>query len=276
MIENCQEVIERMNLYLDGRLTGGQYQELAKHLAQCEHCRKRMNYLRVISSEIRTDRPPMPDNLHSSIMNYIAQANAPAPERKFSFGKWKKPLAIWAAALVLLIVTPLALNNLGGAGDPSDVSTAESGSWLSQLFDRLDLFGSQKPDKEEPGTDDPDPSNGADGVSGAGDKDSDEYNESNKTEGTYTVPALHTNEKFANYIVATGTVQDLSDYFDLASVAVYPQDGSVYVHLPNNASSLAQVYNNIRHMGWTLHLNPKGLPETDAAAPEILFLIFPE
>ena len=57
MSKTCQEAIELMNMYLDGRLSGGQYQELAKHQAECEHCRKRMNYLRVISSEIRSDRP---------------------------------------------------------------------------------------------------------------------------------------------------------------------------------------------------------------------------
>ena len=42
MSKTCQETIELMNLYLDGRLSGGQYQELAKHQATCEHCRKRM------------------------------------------------------------------------------------------------------------------------------------------------------------------------------------------------------------------------------------------
>lgn len=285
MSKTCHETIELMNLYLDGRLSGGQYQELAKHLEQCEHCRKRMNYLRVISSEIRADRPPMPDDLHSSIMNYIAKANAPAPERKFSLKKLQKPLAICAAALVLVIVTPLALSTMGNSADPSINPTGESGGWFSQLLDRLNFFGSQsagedadKDTSTDPGKDEgkPDPNDSADGTAGSGEADKDPSNQSGKTEGTYTVPTLHTREKFASYIVATGTVLDISAHFDLSSVAVYPQDGSVYVHLPNDAGSLAQAYNSIRQLGLTLHLAPKGLPEADENAPEILLVIFPK
>lgn len=276
MSKSCHEAIELMNLYLDGRLSGGQYQELAKHLAECEHCRKRMNYLRVISSEIRSDRPAMPADLHNRIMRHIDEANAPAPEPAPK--KKRKPLilAACAAALVLVLVGSFALKSLNTPGDVSSPDTAKTDTWIERV---LGFFGLQKeegekdpeqdpgsqqdPDKDQPGTDKPD------------DPEPDKPS-SDKTEGTYTVPALRTKERFARYIVATGTVTDLQNYFGLESVTVYPQDGSIYVCLPNEAGPLANVYVAIRTMGLTLHMSPKGLPATDENAPEILFVIFPK
>ncbi len=270
MSKTCHEAIELMNLYLDGRLSGGQYQELAKHLAECEHCRKRMNYLRVISSEIRNDRPAVPADLHNSIMGYIDQANAPAPEpvRK----KTRKPLilAACAAALVLVLVGSFTLKSLNTPGDVSGLDTAQTETWFERV---LDFLGLQK-DKEDPDKDaDQDQDTDQDKPDADKPDEQDKPN-SDKTDGTYTVPALRTKERFAQYIVATGTVTDLQNYFGLESVTVYPEDGSIYVCLPNGAGSLADVYVAIRSMGLTLHLSPKGLPATDENAPEILFVIF--
>ncbi len=277
MSKTCQEIIELMNLYLDGRLSGGQYQELAKHLAECEHCSKRMKYLRVISSEVRADRPAMPNDLHNSIMSYIAKANQPAPERKvFSFAKWKKPLAICAAVLVLVIVAPVAWT-LSNPVDATIPNQATAGNWFSQLIQSLNPFDKGDAD-EDAGSDadKPDGSNQGDDGTSATDPGQSGFGEGDKSQAAYTVPALKTNERFANYIVATGTVLDISTHFDLRSVQVNPEDGSIYVYLSNDAGSLAQVYTSIRHMGLTLQLNVRGLPEMDEAAPEILFLIFPK
>lgn len=291
MSKTCQETIELMNLYLDGRLSGGQYQELAKHLEGCEHCRKRMNYLRVITSELRQDRPAVPDDLHSSIMNYIAKANAPAEPRRFPLKKLQKALALCAAALVLVLVTPVAIGSLQGENGSHNVSQTDNGgfdyaSWFKSLFRNItqSLSGSKEEDllsndgesdSASNGTgSDQDQTNSSDSISGSDQTSG--SGSSGKTENAYTVPALHTRERFANYIVATGTVVDLQLYFDLSSVAVYPEDGSVYVYLSNNAGSSTQVYHCIRNMGLTLQLSPQGLPETDANAPEILFVIFPE
>lgn len=285
MSKSCHEAIELMNLYLDGRLSGGQYQELAKHLAECEHCRKRMNYLRVISSEIRSDRPAVPADLHNSIMRYIDQANAPAPEPAPK--KKRKPLilAACAAALVLVLVGSFALKSLNTPGDASSPDTAKTDTWFGGI---LKFFGLNKdeepddpdkdPDTDKPDTDKPDadkPDTDKPDADKPDDPDKDKPG-SDKTEGTYTVPALRTKERFAQYIVATGTVTDLQTYFGLESVTVYPADGSIYICLPNGAGALADVYNSIRNMGLTLHLSPKGLPATDENAPEILFVIFPK
>lgn len=280
MSKTCHEAIELMNLYLDGRLSGGQYQELSGHLEGCEHCRKRMNYLRVISSELRKDRPAMPDDLHNHIMNHIARANAPAEPKRFPVKKLQKILALCAAALVLVLVTPAALNSIGVGETASGVSTAQNETWFHRLFANLFSNASDETsgDPQNDGTTvDQDQSNsGQSDTSGDSSDSSHTGSTANRTEGTYTVPALRTNERFADYIVATGTVEDLSAYFDLSSVAVYPEDNSIYIPLSNDANSLAKVYTSIRSMGLTLHLNPKGLPETDENAPEILFVIFPQ
>lgn len=271
MSKTCQTVIERMNLYLDGRLSGGQYQELAKHLEQCEHCRKRMNYLRVISSEIRADRPPMPDHLHSNIMQYIAKANEPAPARKLPLKRWAKSLAICAAALLLLFAVPAVWNT---ATQPqtgtSDVATAQAESWVEQLLNKWkSLFAKEDP-ATEPHTD---------ASTGNANQDVGQTvasGQGNAADSRYTVSVIHSKERFARYIVATGSVLDVSAFFDLKNVTVYPEDGSIYVHLLNNASSTSQVYYCVRQMGLTLHEDPKGLPEVDANAPEILLIILPK
>ena len=275
MSKTCQEAIELMNMYLDGRLSGGQYQELAKHQAECEHCRKRMNYLRVISSEIRSDRPAVPANLHINIMKYIDQANAPAPEPAPK-KKWN-PLVLGAcaAALVLVLVGGFALNTLRTPGDVSSPNAVSEETWYEKI---LGFFGLQKDDEKldpDQGSADPDQNQGKPDGDKPGDPDPDKSG-TDKTEGTYTVPTLRTKERFAQYIVATGTVTDLQNYFGLESVTVYPEDGSIYVCLPNKAGPLADVYGAIRSMGLTLHLSPKGLPATDENAPEILFVIFPQ
>ena len=277
MSKTCQETIELMNLYLDGRLSGGQYQELAKHQATCEHCRKRMNYLRVISSEIRNDRPAMPADLHNSIMRYIDQAEAPAPEPAAT-SKKRKPLFFGAiaAALALVLVGSFALKNLNNAnipGDVSDLDTAKENSWFERF---LDLFKGDEEEKDpDSETDDGTQSGTQTGDTDNANKDKDKVT-ADKTEGTYTVPTLRTKERFAQYIVATGAVTDLQDYFGLESVKVYPEDGSVYVCLPNQAGALTDAYIYIRQKDLTLHVNPKGLPAIDANSPEVLFVIFPK
>ena len=275
MSKTCHEVIELMNLYLDGRLSGGQYQELAKHQATCEHCRKRMNYLRVISSEIRNDRPAVPADLHNRIMQYIDQAEAPAPEVKAV--KKRKPLVIGAvaAALALVLVGSFALKQMGTPGDVSGPDAAKEGGWFERFLGQFK--GNQGANENQ----DPDPSSDdaqdgtQTGVSDDADKEKDKV-AADKTEGTYVVPALHTQERFAQYVVATGTVVDLRDYFAMESVRVYPEDGSIYVCIPNQVGALADAYIYIRQKGLTLHVDPKGLPATDANAPEILFVIFPQ
>ena len=277
MSKTCQETIELMNLYLDGRLSGGQYQELAKHQATCEHCRKRMNYLRVISSEIRNDRPAMPADLHNSIMQYIDRAETPAPEPAAA-SKKRKPLLFGAiaAALALVLVGSFALKNMNASNTPGGVSgldTAKENNWFERFFD---LFKGDEKEKDPDSVPDDGAQSGTQtGDADHADKDKDKVT-ADKTEGTYTVPTLRTKERFAQYIVATGAVTDLQDYFGLESVTVYPEDGSVYVCLPNHAGALTDAYIYIRQKNLLLHVDPKGLPAIDANAPEILFVIFPK
>lgn len=275
MSKTCQEVIERMNLYLDGRLSGGQYQELAKHLEQCEHCRKRMNYLRVISSEIRADRPAMPDHLHSNIMQYIAKANEPAPARKLPLKRWAKSLAICAAALALLFAVPAVWKTVAQPqAGTSDLSTAKTENWMEQLLNKWKSMFSK-----EDATDDDSSDASPDDVIGNPDQDVDQTGTSGQgsvADSRYTLSVMHSKERFARYIVVTGPALDVSAFFDMKNVTVYPEDGSIYVHLLNNASSSAQVYNCIRQMNLTLHTDPEGLPDVDANAPEILLIILPK
>ncbi len=275
MSKTCQEAIELMNLYLDGGLSGGQYPELEEHLANCEHCRKRMTYLRVISSEIRFDRPKMPDNLHGKIMAHIATQTAPKPRKEFPVKKLIWVAAVLAAMLMVVFLPPVvwATPNIADGNDPQRGNQSgiigDTIQWWKALFAGED-GGEDPPETQDPSGSEQRPTD----PSGS---QTDQPGSIDRTEGAYTVPALRSEEVFAAHIIATGVVEtDLSEWFDLRSVAVYPEDGSIYVYLPNEAGALANAYSFIRHLGLTLHLNPKGLPRVDANAPEVLFVIFPK
>lgn len=280
MSKPCQEAIELMNLYLDGRLSGGQYQELAKHLEECEHCRKRMNYLRVISSELRTDRPAAPADLHSKIMDHIQRADDQAGEsalpqkKRKALGRLTKPLAVCAAALLLLVAAPFALKVVSDRQMSGTSGIAGDGSWFDRLFANGNTANGEGLETDEETADDSSTTDGA-ALDDTQSANRDPASGNSQNAAAYPMPKLHTNEVFADYIVATGTAADLQQYFSLESVTVYPEDGSVYVYLPNTAGSLARAYTGIRNMGLTLQLNLTDVPEKDHNAPEILLIILP-
>ena len=159
----------------------------------------------------------------------------------------------------------------------SDLSTARTESWFERLLNKLNFFTSKD--------DVPADADADEDANASGDNDNQDANADNNSsagqgavsELPYVVSVVHqNNERFARYYVVTGSVQDVSSFFNMKNVEIYPQDGSIYVRLLNNATSSAQIYNCIRQLNLTMQMNPKGLPDVDENAPEILLMILPK
>lgn len=267
MTKPCSDYINLMHLYLDGRLAGGQYQELMAHLDVCESCRKRMTYLRVITAEVRAEQPPVPENLHAAILENIHKNGKHRVSRRVV--RWVGGLAACAAMLLFLMNGPLSdiwkmdLEE-SRSGDATE-DQADSADQYDENFDPSGLLQGSNgmlPQK--------------DGENSITDQPNQPEEGDQQQMASYAVPKLMTSEQFFAYIIATGITDRIQEKFSLEDVVLYPEEGQIYIYIDAGTESVEAARATLEEMGLTVQTNPENLPDTVPDAPNALIVIFPD
>ena len=97
---NCDEVVPRLDAYLDGELEELVQPQVRKHLDECPECRKKADGFAGFNSLVRATIPTYkaPAELKAKIRASLREESASESEWFF---RWRKPLLYAAAILVL-------------------------------------------------------------------------------------------------------------------------------------------------------------------------------
>ena len=113
---NCNEVMDKLSLYIDRELSDDEIHLMEEHIKDCENCQKELeeyNNLISILQNLPEEEPP--EGYCQRLHNKLKEANASQSKNlkinKFNRFKWMKYGSI-AAALVLVFLV-YGLNNLG-------------------------------------------------------------------------------------------------------------------------------------------------------------------
>ena len=296
--QNCQDYIEKMNLYLDGELSVNEVSDLLRHIENCDACHKRFDNLKTVVYGTRRMRISPPEGLHSGIMRAVAQEK---PARRAAARQRLARYSALAAcvALLLVVVSTVApqLGNIylfgrhtGGSADmqmageaEKDASAAPRGVQPATLPQDEAAEGGAASDAvlygDEGGGRDSstetvqetapeqysiDPKNGA---RLSAPPDAFDYD-------LFTVPQLSVTERVGFYIIATGKADGLTDIFPLESVVSYHEVGEIYVFIDNTEEAKGEAEYLLAQAGYTLYANVENLPETSGEAEHGLVVIF--
>lgn len=267
MTRPCSYYIDLMHLYLDGRLSDGQYQDLIEHLDICSSCRKRMTYLRVITAEVRGQKPEIPAGLHAAIMDNVRKnGKHPIPRRAI---RWVGGLAACAAMLLVLLQGPMAdvwkADALSGKSAETQNGSNAAGMEPDEAFDPSSLMQGTN---GTPGS----PEDELQNQTKQEDGETTEQEPSEEEPADYSAPQLMTSEQFSEYLIATGTVNAIPAYFPLESVVLYPDEKQVYIYI--DSAKTEEAKGVLLEMGLTVYDRTENLPETVKDAPNALIVIF--
>ena len=108
---NCNNVQEKIEVYLDSELTLSDRRELEEHLADCKHCQAHLDRIRTLSESIKkTDYLKIPFSLRRKIKNDLKditgeEASSYSRFQLLSFGISSAVLASCAVWAVMTITT---------------------------------------------------------------------------------------------------------------------------------------------------------------------------
>ena len=104
-MKDCEWILEKMSLYLDGELNGQEKGEITEHLENCEDCKKEFDTLKTIVEDLNnTEFLPLPKGYHDEVMEKINEKKVSKVDFVRKKPKnWKKYSAV-AAALVFTVV----------------------------------------------------------------------------------------------------------------------------------------------------------------------------
>lgn len=292
--QNCQDYIEKMNLYLDGELSVNEVSDLLRHIESCEECRKRFDNLKTVVYGTRRLRTSPPEGLHSSIMRAVAQekpARRAAARRRLT---GYSALAACAALLVIVVSTVAPqLGNIylfgrhldnsasaqvadgmvdGASSAPGAVQSAMApqDKAAGDAAPKASLYSAENEGQDSaPLTEEPEQYSIAaqNGARLSAPPDAFEYD-------LFTVPQLSVTERVGFYIIATGQVDGLTDLFPLESVVNYHEVGEMYVFIDNTQDAKGEAEYLLAQAGCTLYANVENLPETSGDAEHGLVVIF--
>ena len=100
-----------LNAYMDGELHGTRHQEMERHLAECEACRKELRELRGVSELLRA--APEPEFLPASrfVSNLTLQLSRRERRNettnRIAFAWWLAPAGLWVAWIFIRTVFAL-------------------------------------------------------------------------------------------------------------------------------------------------------------------------
>lgn len=97
----CEECIALLNEYADGELSPELTAELEEHLSKCEKCRSYLDDICLIKTEIADTDQPVPEELHSNIMNVV---NAERNKKIVKFPIFRSKYIGWAIAACFMVV----------------------------------------------------------------------------------------------------------------------------------------------------------------------------
>jgi hypothetical protein len=115
---------ERLSAYLDGELPPGERAEVEAHLATCAACAARLSSLAAVDAAFASLPDEAPDGYFESLPSRVTARLRGGP----SLASRRLPVWAWAAAaaLVLSVVTPLALRRSGAPPTPAGAPAIES------------------------------------------------------------------------------------------------------------------------------------------------------
>jgi anti-sigma factor (TIGR02949 family) len=118
-MSSCNEIYPKIQLYVDGELTGEECEDLFSHLEGCSACRAHLETREALSARIRAARPEVkaPDALRQSVLKKLVEKESLAKEPKSMVRPHlvprKRPHVRWwsaaAVATILMIVMGGAL-----------------------------------------------------------------------------------------------------------------------------------------------------------------------
>ena len=112
---SCNEADDRLDDYVDGALSEGEFQEMELHIASCAACREQERRLRLILAQARALPRELPPsrNLWPGVAQRIAESRRPL---------WQSPMGLAMAAALLVAVAAVALLK-SGPGAPKPLAT---------------------------------------------------------------------------------------------------------------------------------------------------------
>lgn len=99
----CEKAYLQMNLLLDDQLEPEQEMLLKEHLEHCEKCRETFAQLRAVTFLLREETEPVPETLHTSIMEAVQRERAHS--RRSSEMKPQKQQRIFPRRLIKVLGT---------------------------------------------------------------------------------------------------------------------------------------------------------------------------
>ena len=139
---NCQQVDKYIFEYCDGRLSPDYMQEIDEHLLDCESCVNLVMLTRIENEALKDPIGPpdydMGDNFTARVMASIANVNhtAPADIQIITPSRSRKPLAYFAAAAVVLLLTVAMPGVFDAFKDTQEFEVAIEKTTKEQLQER--------------------------------------------------------------------------------------------------------------------------------------------
>src|SRR5581483_520106 len=137
----CSEIDPLLGAFDDGELEAHEMREVARHLAHCAACEETLAAYGNLGRLLRDAAPVPPlDGFARAVQSRIERLRPPMRVR---LGRWLETmgerfgaaagLALAAAVLAVVIVTPLARNLLGSGDQAIQVAMREPSTIISQL-----------------------------------------------------------------------------------------------------------------------------------------------
>jgi len=118
---NCNEISDKLSLYIDNELSPEEMQQVEEHLNSCENCQKVLDEYKNLISVLQSlpeEEPPEGycKRLHEKLLMERSQKETKGTWKikNFSRSKWMKYGSIAAALVLVLLVA--GINNLGNMG----------------------------------------------------------------------------------------------------------------------------------------------------------------
>ncbi len=102
---DCKNLKEMIMPYLYGELEKSQSNLVEEHLSACRNCRREINELKGARALLDRKEAPLPSE--ETLKAIVSFAEEAAPYRKKSFMRLPRPLALGAAAAVILLFLAL-------------------------------------------------------------------------------------------------------------------------------------------------------------------------
>ena len=243
----CNEINDKLSLYIDNELSHEEMQQVEEHLHSCEKCQKILEEYKNLISVLRNlpeEEPPVGycKRLHEKLLESNPQSKtkkAASKIKSFNRNKWLKYGSL-AAALVLVFVAA-NINNIGRMGmkaknESYDMATTESPA---------EYYGAGSPAPEAPQAGPPVMTEEAAEEGYDGDNKSARDDLSYRTNDSVMMTSMEQREM---KIIKTGTISAQTEDYDMflndLSMKVSSMDG----FLESNNTQVYQVYNEKKLM----------------------------